>query len=1052
MKVLLHSFLLCLLLLSPELLAQTGKIAGVVKDAQTGEPIIGANIILEGTQKGAATDPDGYYVILNIPPGKYSLRASVIGYTAQTVSDIRVNINLTTEINFDLSSQDYQTSEFVVVAKTPVVQKDISATTANLSREQFENLPVASLSSVVGMQVGSDGLAFRGGDLNQTAFMVNGLTMRDERNNQPFSAISLTAIDEIQIQTGGFNAEYGNIRSGLVNVVTKEGKTDRYSVSFYGRYRPEGKKYFGSGPSDPNSYWLRPFLDDAVAWTGTASGAWDEYMRKQYPDFKGWNKVSQDLLADNNPNNDLTPEAAQRLFLWQHRKDTRITNPDYDYDLSVAGPVPGISRYLGNLRFLASIRGSRNYYIIPLATDNYHDYTAQVRLTSDVGPGMKLSLESLYNRMEGTTSTRDGSAGVFASASGIASVLRYSKTSYGDSRIYSTDYWSPTSSHKYSFGGKFSHAISQYTFYEVTANSFTSKYFTNPGRKRDNTKRYEIVPGVFTDEAPVGFEDEEAFGIGSAMRMGVGMSNGRDSSRVTATNVRFDFTTQLDKFNQIKTGAEFNYSDNNINYGQFDKVLPSNNTRYVWHTFPVRAAVYAQDKIEFEGMIANIGLRLDYSNANTDWYVFNSNFESALSGANASKINELLKKEPTKAQIILSPRIGVAFPITETSKLYFNYGHFRQMPLPEDLYMIRQNSYTKKIVEVSDPNVPLEKTVAYELGYEQSLMDEYHIRVAGYYRDISDQTRLVNYINRDNSVNYDIPRPDSYADVRGFEVTFSKLRGNWFQGMVNYNYRVSSSGYFNLSTYYENPSEQRVFERNTRENYQSKPLPRPEAKANLDFFTPTSDFGPEFAGNGLFTDWRLSLIGTWRNGYYLTWYGGSGVAPKGSQNNLQWNDYWNVDLRLSKNFKFGPANLQLFVDVSNVFNYKYMYDYGFVDNYDYIDYMQSLHLKKDITTTGYTNIPGDDRPGDYSKGGTFTPIRPEQSLANVSNPSNTLIYYEVSSQKYYQYSGSEWKEVESSKMQKILDDKSYIDMPNQSYLSFLNLRNIYWGLKVSFEL
>jgi hypothetical protein len=1053
------TFLIAILLITT-VYPQSGKISGLIKDANTNEALIGANIIVAGTNLGAATDLEGYYVILNVPPGNYSLRASMIGYGASNVTDVRVNIGQTTEIDFRLLPQTFQTEEVVVTAKTPVVQKDVSASTVNLQSSQFENLPIANVSTVVGLQAGirtgSAGLEIRGGASNQTAFMVNGLTLRDGRDNSPFTAVSFTSVDEVQIQTGGFNAEYGNIRSGVVNVVTKEGKNDRYSFSFFSRIRPPGKKYYGDGPTSPDAYWIRPYVDNSVAWTGTKNGAWDEFTQRQYQEFQGWNSISEKLMSDDDPTNDLSPEAAQRLFLWEHRKDARILKADYDVDASLAGPVPFLNKLWGNLRFLASFRANRNMYIIPLATDSYQDYTGQLKLTADITSTMKITVEGLLSQSDATASNNTGTGGIIASAGTIGSLLQSSRTSYGDSRIFSSDYWAPTVINRSMYGAKFSNVLSNTTFYEAQVSAFLSEYSTNPGTPRNNARIYAIVPGYYyADEAPFGFEDSSSSGIGSNMRMGVGMSSGRDSSKTSVVNGRFDINSQIDKFNNIKAGFEITFTTNDVNYGVYDKYLPSANTQYLWKTTPLSGALYVQDKIEYEGMIANLGLRFDYSNANEEWYVIENPYDLAFSGEKSSFIDEILKKEPAKAHLMISPRIGVAFPITESSKLYFNYGHFRQLPNPRNLYMLRRESYSNKISEIADPNLPLQKTVAYELGYEQSLMEEYLIRIAGYYKDVSNQPRLVTFISRDNKVSYSTPRPDSYEDIRGFEITLTKNRGDWVQGFLNYTYSVETSGYFNYSTYYQNSAEQRSFERRTKENYQEKPVPQPYARANVDFFTPTKDFGPEFAGIGLLTDWRINVLGNWSSGSYFTWAGGGSSAIPGVLNNVQWNDYWSIDLRFSKNFKFGPANFQVFCDISNIFNIRYMSRYGFIDGNDNDNYMKSLHLPDGIVDSrfGYVNVPGEDRPGDYRESNVaYVPIVAVAALTGVGTPVPTAIYYEANSKKYFQNDGNGWNEVDSGKMSKILDEKAYIDMPNQSFLSFVNIRNVYWGLRFSLEL
>ncbi|PIP77324.1 MAG: TonB-dependent receptor [Ignavibacteria bacterium CG22_combo_CG10-13_8_21_14_all_37_15] len=1034
--------------------AQTGKISGVVKDAATGEPLISASVMIQGTNAGAASNLDGYYAILNVPPGTYTIKASMIGYTSSTLRNIRVSINQTFELNISLKEESIQAQEVIVVASAPVVQKDVSNSVVNIGSAEFENLPVANVTTVVGLQAGIVGGAFRGGSTNETGYMLNGMVMRDERNNTPFTGISFTSVEEIQIQTGGFNAEYGNIRSGLVNIVTKEGKNDRYSINVFSRVKPAGKKYFGDGPSSADAYWIRPYVDDAVAWTGTNNGAWDPYTLKQYPGFEGWNSISQKLISDNNPDNDLTPEAAQRLFLFQHRKDLRILRPDYDLDMSIAGPVPG-GQALGNLRFLASFRASQSMYIIPLSTDAYLDYTGNIKLTADLTTTQKLSVEGLMSESDGTAANRDGSPGLFTSSAGIVGGLYYSRTSYGDTRIFSSDYWAPSIIKRRMLGSKYTNVLSNTSFLEGILSIFQSQYFTYPGRSRNNAYVYEFAPGLYTDEAPFGFEDSSATGIGSNMRMGVGMSNARDTSKVTTYNLRLDYTNQLDKYNNIKTGVEFNLTDNFINYGSYDKYLPSNNSVTKWHTQPLRGSIYFQDKIEFEGMIANVGVRVDYSNPNADWYILSDPYDKSLTSKNASSIDALVTKDPATPRINVSPRLGVAFPITETSKLYFNYGFFRQMPTPENLYRIRTDNYTGRIDRLSDPNLPLQKTIAYELGYEQGLFDEYLIRVAGYYKNITEQQRSVHYISKDNSVDYYIPKNDSYADTRGVEFTVTKNRGNWVQGFANYTYSLETSGFFNYSTYYENLQLQLNYLRTTAEGEQSKPVPRPFARVNLDLFTPSQDFGPEFEGIGLLTDWRVSVIGSWRLGSFTTWTGGSGSIP-GISNNVQWVDSYGLDLRISKNIKFGPVNLQVFADVNNALNIKSLSSYGFIDANDYYDYMRSLHLPASAIDEskgkfGYNNINGNDKPGNYRQG-PFVPIVPVTDFSTVTSPNTSAIYYLIENGHYLQFDGDTWMPVPDDRLKEVMDKKLYIDMPNQSWASFLNPRNIYWGLKISVEL
>ena len=1002
--------------------AAGGKIAGTIRDAKTSEALIGANVIIEGTTIGAASGTNGYYVILNVPPGTYKLKVSMIGYAAVVIEDVKVNIDQTTNLDVLLTPESIQTQEVVVVAQAPIVQQDVSSSRANISVAEIENLPVATVQNVITLQAGiisgANGPLIRGGGADQTAFVLDGITLRDERNNIPYTGISFTSIQELQVQTGGFNAEYGNIRSGLINVVTKEGSKNRYSFSFFGRYSPASNKYFGSAPNSRYSYWVRPYIDNAVAWTGTNSGAWDAYTQGQYQEFRGWNKVAEELANDGDPSNDLTPLAAQQLFLWQHRRVMDIKKPDYDIDMTLTGPMPFISEYLGNLRFAASYRTSRNMYAIPLSEDSYRDVNYQLKLTADISTGMKISLDGLLATQKGTNSSRSGGPGVFNSASSIVDNLDFrSGASYLDARVFSTDYWAPSVINRSSVGAKLTHVLNPTTFYEVYVNMVSSDYSTNPGGVRDSSRIYNFG-GVYFDEAPFGFPlYSSGSGIGSSMNMGLGFSNSRDSSKLSTYNIKFDIASQLDQNNYVKAGAELIYTDNNVNYALIEPSLPSNNTRSVWHTYPLRGALYLQDKLEFEGMIANIGVRLEYLNPGGDWYQFDP-YNQALSGAKSLYIDSLLTKVPVDKQVYVSPRLGVSFPISVDSKLYFNYGHFRSMPIPEELYLIRRSQVNNQITRIANPNNPIPLTIMYELGYEHNLFDQFLARLAGYYKDTKDEPRLVTYTSRNSAVNYDIPEPNRYADTRGFEITINKNRGDWIRGFINYTYEVSSYGYFGLPRNSENPATQRDIERDTRAFDQIKPVPRPYARTNIDIFTPM-DFGPELGGVKIFEDWRLNILATWRSGTYFAWTGPGGVKA-GVSNNIQWADYFNLDLRLSKAIDLGPVNLELFMDMTNALNIKRLdYQAGFADANDYDKYMTSLHLPDEIVGEyNYGNIPGNDKPGDMRTG----PYIPWDENAS-------------SSQK------DEWTK-----------NKSYIDMPNLNYTAFINPRDVFWGIKLTMSL
>ena len=1045
--------LLCtFFLLASVAAAQTGKIAGKVVDSRTNDPLVGANVVIEGTTIGSSANIDGFFVILNIPPGSYRVKASMVGYMASSVVNVRVNIGQTTNLDFSLSESVIQAQEVVVVATRPVVERDVAASRANISAREVENLPIAQVSSVIGLQAGVQGLTIRGGESNQTAFVVNGLTFRDERDNTPYTGVSLLAVQDFQIQTGGFSAEYGQIRSGLVNVVTKEGSPSKYNVGAIVRYSPPTKKYFGMKPNEFDSYWIRPFLDEEVCWTGTTNGKWDPWTQAQYKPFEGWNAVSQKLITNDDPTDDLTPEAARKVFLYQHRKNFDITKPDVNFDLGFGGPVPVVSEMLGKLRFYASFRYLNTQYAIPLSRDGVTDYSGSLKVTSDLAQGMKLMIEGTIGNHEATDRNQTGVYGSFGSSESIGNAMN--RVSFIDTRLFTSDYWAPNSVDRNVIGAKFTHVLSGSTFYEVVAQRFSSKYSTNPGRTRDTSRVVKFGNGYYIDEAPFGFignpGNYSTTGI-DGMRMAIGMSNARDSSEVSSYTLRFDIVSQLDNYNELKGGIEFAYTDNGVNYGSVDVVLPSGRTLSKWRTYPTRLEAYVKDKLEFEGMIVDAGLRFAMSHAGGEWFVYDP-FTKLFRGTVSYGIDSLLAKEPTKRITTLMPRLNVAFPITDDAKLYFNYGHFRALPTPENLFLIRHETGSSDIVRMADPNLPLEKTVAYELGYEHNLFDMFLLRVASYYKDVSDQSRLVNYIGYNNVPNYSVTTNTSYEDIRGFEITLTKNRGEWVQGFLNYTYMVSTSGGFGRPRYYQNPVDQRNDERTNP--IQNKPIPRPYARANVDFFTP-EDFGPSFSDFYPLGDVRLNVLATWNAGFYFTWVGGGSVP--GVQNNIQWKDDYGMDIRLSKNFRFGGVNFQIFADINNVLNLKQMSTFGttalgFVDNTDYENYLKSLHLSDEFNKY-YGNIVGDDRPGTYRKAGVpFQPMVHTRNLTSVRTPESRPIYFDESSNQYYRWVNNAWATVDQSEIDRVQKDKAYIDMPNQDWFNFLNPRDVFFGVRISFDL
>ncbi|NQV42231.1 MAG: TonB-dependent receptor [Candidatus Marinimicrobia bacterium] len=230
----------------------TGKISGRVTDAETGEGLPGVNVILENTGMGASTDIDGIYFIINVPVGIFSVRAEMIGYNSSIMTEVSVRGDLTTEVDFPMTIQVLESDqEVIVVAERPMVQKDLTSGRSIVSAAEISEMPVESLAGVIGTKAGivagADGsMHIRGGRSSEVTYMIDGVPVTNLSSGGLAVGLENSAVQELQILSGTFNAEYGQAMSGIINIVTKEGG-EKYqgNISAYmGDYYTENTRYF----------------------------------------------------------------------------------------------------------------------------------------------------------------------------------------------------------------------------------------------------------------------------------------------------------------------------------------------------------------------------------------------------------------------------------------------------------------------------------------------------------------------------------------------------------------------------------------------------------------------------------------------------------------------------------------------------------------------------------------------------------------------------------------------------------------------------------------
>lgn len=1019
----------------------TGKISGKITDIETGDPLIGVNVTVVGTGMGGATDFEGDYYIINVPPGTYELEVTMLGYTSVNKTGVIVSADHTTPADFALQSTVLLGESVTVVAERNVIAMDMSASQISMDAQDVIEIPtVTSIEQVIYLQVGVDydpttrgayapaDITVRGGGRGQNAFMVDGLMMVDNRSNRPMiEMVNLSSIQEMNIIKGGFNAEYGNVRSGLINVITKEGFPNKYSGSLELRITPGQLKHFGKSVFDPNNYFLRPFLDPAVCWSGTSTpeeeGGWDDETRALYPSFIGWDRYYR-TLRRKYP--DVTAEDARNLFIWQHRAqgvenivfDSLGVNsreagaygnkPDWIGEVSFGGPVPFISKKLGNLRFFANYKINREMFALPTNRDYYTEQNSQVKITTDITSTLKLTIQGVYGEIQ-TVQAAPRASGLDAYMTSGRDIL-YSPlvTSIdyglgGNASLYYPAALNAFNIYRSMTGLAIDHVLSPNTFYNARISLTRVKHSClgplGDGFRSPDTLGY--IGAIPVNETPFGY------GIGIEVMVGDGMASTgegatRDYSEVNTINFRFDITSQINKYNQVKAGLEFNYDDLAVHYEHNQIGDIGQNWQVKWRRFPYRAAMYIQDKLEFKGMIANIGLRADYNNPNSKAFI-TERYSQYFRQRFMDVFEDLAPYEDAKQRLKLAPRLGISHPISENAKLYFNYGHFYSVPTSDELFLIMKRA--TGLSDIGNPNADLAKTVAYELGVEYSISDMFLLHLSGYYRDNSDQLANIHYVGLDGGVNYWSRENNNYEDIRGLEVRIEKRFGAWITGWANYNYMVTTQGWIGRQTYYEDT--RRMEQEGQMDPNQERPLARPIARANLTISSPVN-FGPALLGVKPLARIRMDLLYSWRAGKYEeedTYAFWNPVGDVQKIEPLQWKGRTTFDFRIRKNIPIKNYSLDLYLDIVNVFNFKYLEESGFADGNDRYNYMRSLRLsryngdevatKEEYEAMGF--IAGDDKPGDIKS-----------------------------------------------------DDKPWIDMPNRDFLTFFNPRTFTFGFAFKF--
>ena len=632
------SILILSIILSNKVFSQTGKVAGQVLDAGNNEPVIGANVIVMGTTMGAATDLNGNYSILGLAPGDYTIRVSAVGYQTVDLKGVKVSIDLTTREDFSLKETSVQVQAVVVTAKRPLVQKDLTASTAIIDAKQISSLPVTEFQDVLSLQAGivnNNGLHVRGGRNGEVVYAIDGVPLTDSYDGSTVVDVNTNSIQELQFVSGAFNAEYGKALSGYVNIATKDGG-DKIKANF-------------------TTYWGGHYT------THTNIFRHDNIFRPgDIRDVEGG--VSGPIIHDNLS----FYTYARYIYFGGWIYGQKIYNP-WNITYNLGPTVPVAQRYI--LSVLPSGRGDSSW--VPM---NWNEKIyAQGKLTWRPFKGIKIDYNYIIDNKNYQDYNQDNGQLYTYDPLGF-----YHQFKRANTNILAL-----------------THTLSAETFYKLDFSYFFNQFekyvYADPNDPRwTNTLLFQLTP----TEVPSFYTG----GTGNEL-----------FRRTTGTyGIKFDLTSQVTQVHQVKVGFEFNkynltYADAHLfqadslqrpdaTFNPYAKMYvpnpndPSQNLNINLYTEkPIEASAYIQDKIELKSLIVNIGVRGDYFypdghvlNDPTDPNIYNPVKPEHIAMTLAQRKAIWYKNATPKLQI--SPRLGVAFPITSRGVIHFSFGHFFQIP------------------------------------------------------------------------------------------------------------------------------------------------------------------------------------------------------------------------------------------------------------------------------------------------------------------------------------------------------------------------------------
>lgn len=857
---------------------QKGKLEGVVTDAASGQTLPGVNIILKGTYYGAASDIDGNFVITNISEGNYTVEASLIGFKTVQFTGISIQPNKTTSLDIKLEETVLtMEQDIVIIGEKPLLDVEETQSRASISKEDIEVAVVENVSDVVSQQAGvvksDNAIHIRGGRSYENAFLLDGVSVQDPLAGTGFGLqLSANAIEEVEVITGGFNAEYGQATSGIVNVKTREGH-DSFSGAL-------------------------------------------SYKRDNFGNKSSSNVFNIDIVEANLSG----PEPITQLLL-----------------PALGLKLPGQISFFGSF-YVGLSDGITQGYYKPTANQLYSSTFGGTRfapraenswfwlgkLTYNITSTMKLVYS--YNQ----------SLNINQNSQSLQSNLEYVEPSPG----YQYEFQgildnANTFTHNNKYNSiSWTHTLNSSTFYELKLNHFFSHLRADANGKMwyEYTEPKDIVT------FPIEYYNTESDTIGVIPGDGfwdVGNPSTWRDHHVEEYSIKGDLTSFFDEKNKFKAGFNMIFQEMQVIdiYRPWIGELGLNND--VYKVYPAKGSFYAQDNINFSGMILNFGLRMDY------WFP-GKYVDDAVENPDVvtipDEVRDAYKNDSFKFfggryfKARLSPRLGISHPVTDNQILFFSYGHFNKWPRPQFVYAkLSPASAQSTFQRFGNPNLDPETTVAYELGLKTQFTDDDVLTVTAYYKDIFDyvRTRTAKITSARFSTQSFITYANlDYAKSRGIELEYKKRIGKWFTGSTNFSYAIvtgkSSSADEGVLIL------QGDLDESIKEEYVSWDRPF-TFSANLSFYL-EKDKGLFGFAPGILDDINLYLRAFFQSGKRYTPYVATGSYDQDgrpeyesdiSQRYGKIGDNWFwIDMNIEKYFTFSGLKFSIFMEVNNLLDIK----------------------------------------------------------------------------------------------------------------------------------